>query len=84
MKCTYLYNHAIYFNQTLHKLSKQSGLSNYKGQIDDLWSLLSIRIFHKVGEWVGNKYGIVFFIMQLPPRENRDDLYAILNWFSKD
>ena len=23
-------------------------------------------------------------IMQLPPRENRDDLYAILNWFSKD
>ena len=24
MKCTYLYNHKIYFNQTLHKLGKQS------------------------------------------------------------
>ena len=23
-------------------------------------------------------------IMQLPPRENRDDLYATLNWFSED
>ena len=23
-------------------------------------------------------------IMQLPPRQNRDDLYAILNWFSED
>ena len=27
MKCTYLYNHVIYFNQTLHKLGKQSELS---------------------------------------------------------
>ena len=24
MKCTYLYNHEIYFNQTLHKRGKQS------------------------------------------------------------
>ena len=23
-------------------------------------------------------------IMQLPPRENHDDLYVILNWFSED
>ena len=36
MKCTYLYNHAICFNQTLHKLGKQSELSNYTGKIDDL------------------------------------------------
>ena len=33
MKCTYLYNHAIYFNQTLHKLGKQSELSNCMGKI---------------------------------------------------
>ena len=32
MKCAYLYNHAIYFNQTLHKLGKQSELSNYTGK----------------------------------------------------
>ena len=25
-----------------------------------------------------------YSIMQLPPRENRDDLYATLNWFSED
>ena len=25
-----------------------------------------------------------YIIMQLPPRENRDDLYATLNWFSED
>ena len=36
MKCTYLYNHAIYFNETLHKLGKQSVLSNYTSKIDDL------------------------------------------------
>ena len=23
-------------------------------------------------------------IMQLPPRQNHNDLYAILNWFSED
>ena len=23
-------------------------------------------------------------IMQIPPRENRNDLYAILNWFRQD
>ena len=33
---TYLYSHAIYFNQTLHKLGKQSELLNYLGKIDDL------------------------------------------------
>ena len=37
MKCTYLYNHAIYFNQTLHKLGKQAELSKCTGKIDDLW-----------------------------------------------
>ena len=35
--CTHLHNHAIYFNQPLHKLGKQSGLSNYIGKIDELW-----------------------------------------------
>ena len=37
IKCTYLYNHAIYFNQTSLKLGKQSELSNYTGKLDDLW-----------------------------------------------
>ena len=37
MKCTHLYNHAIYFNQILHKLGKQSELSNYTGKIYEFW-----------------------------------------------
>ena len=37
LKCAYLYNHVIYFNQTLHKLGNQSELSNYAGKIDDCW-----------------------------------------------
>ena len=36
---------------------------------------ISVWNFHK---------NVNYDIMQLPPRENRDDLYAILNWFSKD
>ena len=36
MKCAYLYNHAIYFNHTLHTLDKQSELSDYIGKLDDL------------------------------------------------
>ena len=39
LRCTYLYNHAIYFNQTSHKLSKQLWLSNYAGKINDLWPI---------------------------------------------
>ena len=37
MKCTYLYNHAICFNQTLHKLGKQSQLSIDTDKVDDFW-----------------------------------------------
>ena len=37
MKCTYLHNHSICFNLTLHQLGKQLELSSYTGKSDGLW-----------------------------------------------
>ena len=42
---------------------------------------------HKVPTYGTSPFKMLPFvlnIMQLPPRENRDDLYATLNWFSED
>ena len=50
-----------------------------------LWpQIIKSSIYKALSDWFQFLFENTVIIMQLPPRENRDDLYATLNWFIED